>query len=171
MARNIEIKACAEKFQEQSGLAESISDSPVEIIHQEDVFFNVPQGKLKLRIFSEDFAQLIYYTRPEQQGPKLSNYEISETSDPQGLKNILHTAYGIRNTVIKVRHLYMFGRTRIHFDRVESLGDFIELEVVLADGDSIIDGEKETEMLMKKLGILSDHLIEGAYIDLIEQYI
>ena len=94
--------------------------------------------------------ELIYYLRSDQQGSKISQYEISQTNDPDGLKNILKSAYGIRNTVVKTRHLYMVGRTRIHFDRVDKLGEFIELEVVLSDSDRLIDGEKEPTIIRPK---------------------
>ena len=62
----------------------------------------------------------------------------------------------------------MNGRTRIHFDQVDSLGEFIELEVVLSDSENSDDGEKEAHELMDQLGIMPDHLVKGAYIDLIE---
>ncbi len=62
----------------------------------------------------------------------------------------------------------MSGRTRIHFDKVDSLGEFIELEVVLSDSDGLEEGEKEAQILMNQLGIEIDHLIEAAYIDLLD---
>ena len=33
----------------------------------------------------------------------------------------------------KTRWLYLVGQTRIHCDRVEGLGDFAELEVLISD--------------------------------------
>lgn len=62
----------------------------------------------------------------------------------------------------------MSGRTRIHFDRVNSLGEFIELEVVLSDSDRLADGENEAKVLMDQLGIEAKHLIQAAYVDLLE---
>lgn len=168
MAQNVEIKAYSADFVGQSDIARSLSDGEPTIIHQEDIFFNVPKGRLKLRVFSPDRAELIFYRRPNQQGPKISEYEISETKDPEGLKNILQSAYGIRNTVVKTRHLYMSGRTRIHLDKVDSLGEFVELEVVLSDTECIGDGEREAQTLMNKLSISQDQLIEVAYIDLLD---
>ena len=168
MAQNVEIKAHATDFVGQGKIARSLSGGEPEIINQEDIFFNVPEGRLKLRVFTQDRAELIYYLRSDQQGPKISQYEISETNDPEGLKNILESAYGIRNTVVKTRHLYMSGRTRIHFDEVDSLGEFIELEVVLSDSDRLTDGEKEARKLMDQLGIKDRQLIEAAYVDLLD---
>lgn len=168
MAQNIEIKAHAIDFVGQGKIARSLSGGEPEIINHEDIFFNVPEGRLKLRVFTQDRAELIYYLRSDQKGPKISQYEISETNDPEGLKNILKSAYGIRNTVVKTRHLYMNGSTRIHFDEVNSLGKFIELEVVLSDSDRLTDGEKEAQKLMDQLGIEDNQLIEVAYVDLLD---
>jgi adenylate cyclase class IV len=63
--------------------------------------------------------------------------------------------------------LFLVGRTRIHLDRVEGLGDFLELEVVLEEGEQVQIGEAIARDLMQKLQILPDQLIEGAYIDLL----
>ncbi|HOZ23053.1 MAG TPA: adenylate cyclase, partial [bacterium] len=63
--------------------------------------------------------------------------------------------------------LYWCGRTRIHLDRVEGLGSFIELEVLLAEGESAAAGEAVARELMHKLGIRDDQLVDGAYLDLL----
>jgi len=168
MAQNVEIKAHATDFVAQCKIARSLSGEEPEVIDQKDIFFNVPEGRLKLRVFTQDRAELIYYLRSDQQGPKISQYEITKTDDPEGLKNILKSAYGIRNTVVKTRHLYMSGRTRIHFDKVDLLGEYIELEVVLSDSDRLTDGEKEAQKLMEQLGIKDNQLIEVAYVDLLD---
>ena len=62
----------------------------------------------------------------------------------------------------------MSGRTRIHFDKVDSLGEFSELEVVLSDSDRLTDGEKEARKLMEQPGIKDNQLIEVAYVDLFD---
>ena len=48
----------------------AISDTAGERIPQQDIFFNSPHGRLKLRILAEDQGQLIYYERPDSTGPK-----------------------------------------------------------------------------------------------------
>jgi len=169
LARNIEIKAHATSFAQQLATGEKISDQALETLLQEDTFFNVPSGRLKLREFPDSPAMLIFYNRIDTQGPKLSDYHITETDDGKGLKSVLEKAYGVRAVVKKERSLYMSGRTRLHFDQVENLGDFIELEVVLSDDDSLEAGEAEAQDLMSKLNIQASDLIDVAYVDLLEQ--
>jgi predicted adenylyl cyclase CyaB len=111
---------------------------------------------------------LIYYTRPNQEGPKRSEYHISHTSDPVNLKRVLALAYGIRGMVRKTRYLYLVGQTRIHLDHVEGLGQFMELEVVMREGQSDADGQAIAEGLMASLGVEKSDLLEGAYMDLLE---
>jgi predicted adenylyl cyclase CyaB len=168
MPANIEIKARVRDFPDLKRRAESLSDSPLEVIPQEDTFFVTPQGRLKLRVLAPDRGQLIYYMRPDQNGPKRSDYYIYQTSDPENLKKTLALAYGVRGVVRKTRYLYMVGQTRLHLDDVEGLGQFLELEVVMRADQSDADGQAVAHELMRKLGIESSDLIEGAYMDLIE---
>lgn len=169
MPSNIEIKARVRDFDEIRRRAEKLSDMPVEVIQQEDTFFNTSAGRLKLRVLSQDKGQLIYYTRPDQDGPKRSDYHISLTSDPENLKHVLELAYGIRGIVKKIRYLYLIGQTRVHLDDVEGLGQFMELEVVTQDGQSDAEEQAIAEGLMTALGVERSDLLEGAYMDLLEK--
>ena len=169
MAQNIEIKARANNVERQLILAESISDKPRVTLIQEDTFFVTPAGRLKLREFPDAPSQLIYYNRIDTEGPKLSEYFISSIEHCQGLKSVLEKSYGIRQVVKKVRTLLMSGRTRLHFDNVEGLGHFIELEVVLNDADSLDAGQAEAHALMTELHINKEDLIDVSYADLLDQ--
>ena len=169
MPTNIEIKAHVRDLAGLRSRAEAVSDTPVQVIPQEDTFFHTPKGRLKLRQLQPDLAQLVYYERPDQDGPKRSNYHIYETRDPAGLKTALSMALGVRGIVRKTRYLYLAGQTRIHLDDVEGLGQFMELEVVLRDGQSDADGQSIAENLMARLGVRSEDLLEGAYMDLLEK--
>ena len=168
MPSNIEIKARARDFEEIRLRAEALSDTPVEVIPQEDIFFKTEKGRMKLRVLAADHAQLIYYTRPDLEGPKRSEYHIYETPDPENLKRVLELAYGIRGLVKKTRYLYLVGQTRVHLDDVEGLGQFMELEVVMGAGQSDAQGQDIAEELMSKLGVERGDLLEGAYMDLLE---
>ena len=167
MPRNIEIKAKLADLRLQASLAESLCGGISEVIEQEDVFFHCDNGRLKLRIFADRSGQLIFYRRADQTGPATSSYILSDTSDPESLQAALTEAYGIKAVVRKTRHLYLFGRTRIHLDTVEGLGEFLELEVVLQDGEDESVGRREAHQLMDKLQIETDMLIESAYVDLL----
>jgi predicted adenylyl cyclase CyaB len=166
MARNIEIKARIESVEALLPRVKAIAESgPTEIV-QDDTFFNCPNGRLKLRAFSKTSGELIFYQRPDQAGPKESFYVISPTASPDTLREALTRAYGQSGRVRKHRTLFTAGRTRIHLDKVEELGDFLELEVVLSEAEPAEAGRKVARDLLAKLGISGEHLIEGAYVDL-----
>jgi predicted adenylyl cyclase CyaB len=163
---NIEIKARVNDFEALRRSAEQISDTPCQVIPQVDTFFNCPQGRLKLRELNPQRGQLVYYLRQDITGPKHSDYQIFETSDPAGLRQILSQAFGVQGVVSKVRYLYMVGQTRLHLDDVKDLGKFMELEVVLNPDQSDAEGQAIATDLMHQLGIRQADLIDGAYMDL-----
>jgi predicted adenylyl cyclase CyaB len=171
MASNIEVKARVDDFEALKARAASLSDQPLEIIPQEDTFFNTEQGRLKLRVLAPDLGVLIFYERPDRDGPKRSDYHLAEIRDPESLKETLTLALGVRGVVRKTRYLYMVGQTRIHLDDVEGLGYFMELEVVMREGQSDAEGQAIAEDLMRRLGVRKDAWLEGAYMDLIEHHI
>ncbi|KAI5703007.1 hypothetical protein M8J75_006659 [Diaphorina citri] len=126
-----------------------------------------------LRNFTHDQnSELIYYSRPNQDGPKLSSYSkvnFPDTVDVKALDEVLSKACGRIGVVKKIRHLYLFGQTRIHVDRVQLLGDFMELEVCLESEQKLEEGEKIAQQLMEKLGVHKDDLVSCAYMDLLKQ--
>ena len=169
MARNIEIKAHVENIEALASKTAAVAnEGPIEIV-QDDTFFRCESGRLKLRAFSNGDGELIFYRRANQHGPKESFYLCSPTSAPETLRESLSLAYGQVGRVRKRRILFLVGRTRVHLDEVEGLGHFLELEVVLVDGEPADVGVREANDLMKKLGVKPSQLIEGAYVDLIAQ--
>lgn len=168
MPANIEIKARVRDFDSLHRRAEALSDVPVETIPQVDTFFRTEKGRLKLRELGPARTQLVYYERPDQDGPKRSDYHIFETGAAGDLKAALTLALGVRGVVRKTRYLYLVGQTRVHLDDVEGLGHFMELEVVMRPDQSDAEGQAIAEDLMAKLGVEKGDLLEGAYMDLIE---
>ncbi|XP_062990542.1 uncharacterized protein LOC134403928 [Elgaria multicarinata webbii] len=167
MPANVEIKARVRDLAQLMSNAERLSGSPGCIILQTDTFFSVPHGRLKLRDLQDGRGQLVFYNRPDSKGPKLSHYTISPTDDPTGLAAVLSQALGVQGVVKKERRLYLVGQTRVHVDRVEGLGDFMELEVVLEDRQSAQQGEAVARRLMEELGVKDEDLLTGAYLDLL----
>jgi adenylate cyclase class IV len=175
MPQNTEIKAIDRDPARTRTLAERLAtEPPVEIV-QRDTFFGAGQTRLKLREFpaaspagSPAPAELILYDRPDAPGPKASTYAITRTADPAGLRAILAAVLGTVGEVRKRRTLIMAGRTRIHLDEVDGLGHFVELEVVLADGEDPAAGEAEARALMATLEIDPADLVAGAYLDLLD---
>ncbi|CAH2273681.1 Hypothetical predicted protein [Pelobates cultripes] len=94
MPRNVEVKARVHNWAHTLKECKNLSESTGEIIAQRDVFFNTQCGRLKLRDFKDGQGQLIYYERPDLLGPKLSNYAISNTADPQGLEVCFNPSIG-----------------------------------------------------------------------------
>lgn len=167
MARNIEIKARIESIDSTLSLAAKIaSEGPTEIL-QDDTFFTCSNGRLKLRAFSEHEGQLIFYQRSDSAGPRESFYVISPTSSPDTLRQTLELAYGVGGRVRKHRTLFLVGRTRVHLDRVEGLGDFLELEVILADKEPNETGISIAHDLLERLAVSRQQLVEEAYVDLL----
>ena len=167
MARNIEIKARIESIEGMRTKVAALADhGPIELL-QNNTFFTCARGRLKLGALSATEGQLIFYQRANHMGPKESFFIIAPTAAPDSVRAALSLAYGQAGRVRTQRTVYVVGRTRVHLDRVEGLGHFLELEVVLAEGEPAGPGVEEAHKLMAALGITPAQLIEGAYVDLL----
>lgn len=167
MPRNIEIKA---RLRELGAVLErvcALGDGPPRLLRQTDTFFAGAQGRLKLRDFGDGTGELIHYRRPDSTGPKASDYAIVPTAEPAALLAVLSRAFPVAGVVEKKRALVMSGRTRIHLDEVAGLGWFLELEVVMGEGEPAASGEAEARSLLDRLGIGPQDLVAEAYLDLL----
>jgi len=166
LARNVEIKARINGIDALMSRARALAQRDAEEIAQDDTFFRVPHGRLKLREFADGSAELIHYHRADTLDAKLSDYRRVAVPDAAALREALERALGTIGRVRKQRWLLLAGQTRIHLDRVEGLGDFVELEVVLRDDQSEADGVRIADQLMHELGLAQADRIAGAYLDL-----
>ena len=168
VAANIEFKARLHDPDAQEQVAESIAGIAPEVLFQRDTFFHVPHGRLKLREISGGQPHLIQYFREDQPSVRRSDYVIAPVADPMMLIEALDRSNGIRGVIRKVRKLWLVGNTRIHFDAVDGVGNFVELEVVLDPDQSDEEGHKIAVDLMNQLDIRDQDIVDVAYIDLLE---
>ena len=168
MPTNIEIKARVANLETLLPLVASIADAGPEHVDQDDTFFSCPNGRLKLRVVDDGHGVLIFYRRADRLGPKSSFYVHSETADPDGLRTVLAHAYGEAGRVRKHRMVFQIGQARVHLDRVEGLGEFLELEVTVGGKIGPEAAISEAHRLAAALGIENSSLVTGAYLDLLE---
>ena len=167
MPRNIEIKARIKSVETVLPRARVVAGGEPQLIEQDDSFFAVAQGRLKLRRFADGSAELIHYERPDTAAARASDYVRVAVPDADALQQALARACGLIGRVRKTRLLLIAGPTRIHLDRVEGLGEFIELEVVLREGQSDADGVRIADALMCELGLGGVERLAGAYLDML----
>ncbi|MEN3039425.1 MAG: class IV adenylate cyclase [Candidatus Kryptonium sp.] len=167
MPRNLEIKAEITKPDLAEKIAIEIGAKLVNEFVQVDTYFDVKDGRLKLREFDSGEAELIFYRRMENNFERWSDYEIVKVNNSEDLKNLLSKSLGVKIVVEKRRKVYIYKNARIHIDKVKGLGDFVEFEVIYS-GD-----EKQVEELMKFLinafGLKRGSFIKVSYSDLLLQ--
>jgi predicted adenylyl cyclase CyaB len=165
--RNVELKARDLDPGRSAAACESLGAQARGVLKQQDTYFRVSHGRLKLREEEGATAQLIAYERPDLAEQRESSYRIVAVEDAEGLKAALAGALGVSVTVAKERRLFIWEGVRIHLDRVESLGRFLEIEAVLGDGAlDLPSAERRVEDLRRALGLESDQLLGQSYCDL-----
>jgi adenylate cyclase len=146
--------------------AEAIGYSFKATLLQRDTFFQVKNGKMKLRE-EESGAWMIFYGRQDSQHLKLSSYEIVPIAEPEKTRAMMTRALGILATVRKTRILMMRANVRLHLDRVDALGEFGEIEAVLGEHGDPESSRPAVEQLLDALGVERAALIAGSYFEML----
>lgn len=171
IVRHIEVKAYLDDFQTICDRVAALADEPPIDRVQHDTFFHCQSGRLKLRS-SGQLHDLIYYRRRDDYGPTESIYQTARTTNPAALRSSLNSAFGEAGRVKKFRRTYKVGNSMVHLDRVGGLGEFLEIKTELSASDCSVASEKAVgivESLMTTLHVDLFQLIDGAYIDLINE--
>lgn len=134
--------------------------------HQIDTYFNVEKGRLKLREGNIENA-LIFYERADFAGAKQSDVLLYQHAPNASLKQLLTKVHGIKVVVDKLRKIYFIENVKFHFDSVDQLGTFIEVEAIDEDGSIGIEKLREQCSFYKNLlGITDEDMISQSYSDL-----
>jgi len=165
MNRNIELKVRCSDLDTVRRLALELGAVESGLLRQRDTFFHAPDARLKLREV-DGRGELIAYRRPDEPGAKTSQYLLFRTDSPASLVATLALALGTRGVVAKTRRLLLIRQTRIHLDEVERLGQFVELETVVAD-QSEEEARAQLQQIADALGLDRMQPVREAYVDLL----
>jgi len=164
---NVEIKARCRDLESIARSVAALGAVLESTVRQMDTYFNVSDGRLKLRQTDGVSQTLIFYRRPNQSSPKVSRYELVALTPGQEIGPMLTQALGIRAVVRKHRQLWRLDNVRIHLDEVEGLGTFIEFEVEVTPGRDIAGCRAQAQSLLAALEIAESDLVDGSYAELV----
>ncbi|CBE70008.1 MAG: class IV adenylate cyclase [Candidatus Methylomirabilis oxygeniifera] len=160
---NLELKARCEDLGKLRERCESLGAEGQEPERQVDTYFNVSHGRLKLRESLESGAELIYYIRDDVAGAQESHYELYRVEDAEGLKAMLAKALGINIVVAKRRETFVLDNIRIHLDKTQGLGSFVELHGTIDEPGELPIVADEVQGVQRALGIDPQSLVGESY--------
>jgi homotetrameric cytidine deaminase len=151
--RNVELKALDPDPERSLATCRELGAEDRGVLRQRDTYFRARTGRLKLREEEPGGAVLIQYDRPDAGAARESRYRLVPVPDPDATREALDGALGTLVVVAKERHLFLWDGVRIHLDRVEGLGAFVELEGVAPAGSDLSAERDKVEHLRAALGI------------------
>lgn len=164
MKKNYEIKCPLNDFREIRQKLISMKNISRHTEKQIDIYYKVKNGRIKLRIINDTFGNLIYYSRDESKGKRISKYNISVTKDFIELDLILKTQFKVLISVIKKREIFVLNNIRFHIDNVKSLGKFLEIEIIY---EKFSRAKEQLNGLIEMLDLNEKIFIKKSYSDLL----
>jgi predicted adenylyl cyclase CyaB len=164
--KNYEFKARVEDLEKYENKLLSLNPVYIGLDHQIDTYFHVQKGRLKLREGNIENS-LINYDRENIAGSKLSDIILYKHEPNAALKNILVHQLGVKAIVDKKRKIYFIDNVKFHFDVVENLGTFIEVEAIDEKDELSIEALKEQcQFYLHFFELSHTQLIDQSYSDL-----
>ena len=165
--RNVELKARDPHPERSLERARALGAEDRGELRQRDTYFAAGRGRLKLREQEPGGAELIAYERADAAEARESRYRIAAVADPAALRDALDAALGTDVVVDKRRRLLLWEGVRIHLDRVDGLGDFVELEGVADAASDLAREGALVDRLRAELAIADDAIEATGYADLL----
>lgn len=165
--KNFEFKAKIDEIEKYENKLLTLNPKFEGIDHQTDTYFNVQYGRLKLREGNIENT-LINYDRENILGSKESQIILYQHEPNAALKAILTKQLGVKTVVDKKRKIYFIDNIKFHFDLVENLGTFIEVEAIDSTGKFTIEElQKQCDKYFKFFELNERNIIDKSYSDLI----
>lgn len=166
--KNFEFKASVDSLEPFEEKLLTLNPHFQGIDHQIDTYFNVQKGRLKLREGNIENS-LIYYNRENIAGAKQSDIILYQHQPNAALKNILTLQFGVKVVVDKKRKIYFVDNVKFHFDHVEGLGTFIEVEAIdTSEAFTLEELKDQCDHYFAFFELDSSSLVDKSYSDLME---
>ena len=163
MLTNLELKIRVTSHQSLKKILEQIGAENKGMLNQKDVYYSIPNGLLKLRIENR-YESLIFYNRNENNKNRWSDFEVLQFANAKGEK-FFNNLFDVEVIVKKKRELFYYDDTRIHLDKVNNLGKFLELETLVINGKA--DAKKRFTKIINLLKLDESKQIRKSYRDLL----
>ncbi len=165
--KNFEFKAKVDEIEKYESKLLTLNPKFQGVDHQIDTYFNVQKGRLKLREGNIENS-LINYDRENVSGSKESQIILYQHEPNIALKNILTRQLGVKIIVDKKRKIYFIDNVKFHFDVVENLGTFIEVEAIDSKEELTIEElKKQCDKYFDFFELTEQNVIAKSYSDLI----
>lgn len=165
--KNFEFKAIVHSIEPYESKLLQLNPVFIGTDHQIDTYFNVTHGRLKLREGNIENA-LINYSRENIRGAKQSNVILYKHDPDPALKDILLLQLGVKAIVDKTRKIYFIENVKFHFDRVERLGTFLEVEAIDKDNSFTLEElQEQCDHYFNFFGLTKGSLVDRSYSDMI----
>jgi predicted adenylyl cyclase CyaB len=165
--KNFEFKAKVDDTEKYENKLLALNPTFHGIDHQIDTYFNAQHGRLKLREGNIENS-LINYDRENISGSKESQIILYQYEPNTALKTILTRQLGVKIVINKKRKIYFIDNIKFHFDLVENLGTFIEVEAIDSSEKFTLEELKNQCDNYFKFFELAEHsIIDKSYSDLL----
>lgn len=165
MPKNLEIKVPVKNLSKLIKIVENKGGVLIYSSRQIDVYYKLKSGRLKVRNSANGEKSVIFYRRVEDGSERWSDFEVIPVQNPEEWIKFFDKFLDRLVVVDKHRTLYHFQNTRIHFDKIKSLGSFVEIETKVIGSKS--KARKEFAEIMELLKLNPQEQILNSYSDLI----
>lgn len=165
--RNIEFKAELRNLDAAREQCRMLGAQFIGVFEQTDTYYRLTDGRLTLRVSSNEPPAWIFYHRPDRIQPRMSSFSI--LTDAQARRR-----WGVGQlhewlTVQKTRELWLLRNVRVHLDRVALLGTFLELQAIVSEQHTIRDCQSRIRDLRERFAPIFGEPVAVSYCDLMEQ--
>lgn len=170
----VEVKFRIDNIKEVEEKVEDFAEFIVEKT-ESDIYFNSPWKDFResdeaLRIRKDNEGVTITYKGPKIDSRTKSREEVKVNIDDyqsgvQLLKDLGFTPFG---EVVKNRKIYELEGATVSVDRVENLGEFLEIELQ-AEKSEVEEKTMQIFRLAKRLGFYEEQSIRESYLGLLKE--
>jgi len=134
---------------------------------QIDHCFRTARGHLKLRETQLDRDRLLACRARREGGSRLTETDAAPVEATDEVRRVLEAVLVPIAVVRKTRETFAEQNVRVHLDRLESGGTFVEIEVVLGPGESFESARNDARRWIERLGLQEGRAVAESYAELL----